>query len=63
MANIEFLPVCSNCKNIILTEVDFDFQNSVIYPPICPVCKEPLYEIILHTKLPFQVDTSVSTYI
>lgn len=60
MANIEFLPVCSNCKNIILTEVDFDFQNSVIYPSICPRCKEPLCRITIPTKLPFQVDTSVS---
>ena len=69
MAEIRFLPVCSNCNRIIYETVDFSppdlsyFENNIKYitelqryisPNICPYCGEYFNRIVMPTELPFE---------
>lgn len=63
MAEINFLPICSNCFNIILQEVDYKeddgdtfiklLKTYSITPSSCPYCEKPFTKITIPTKLPF----------
>lgn len=69
MADIEFLPVCSNCGQIIYEIIDIEysdeiddcrpnknkylFKESYIMPFMCPYCKHQFTGIIAPSKLPF----------
>ena len=64
MAEINFLPVCSNCKKVILTEVGIayvdDFvpnhylheRRQQVYPYHCPYCHEKFDLITLPKTIP-----------
>ena len=68
-ADIIFLPVCSNCGEVIKDEIDFKktddpipyidnkiyvpFERPSIYPAMCPKCKAFFNSIIINYKLPF----------
>ena len=66
MAEINFLPVCMNCYNIILREVNYEedvcetiniikpTKTYSITPPSCPYCGKLFTKITIPTKLPFQ---------
>ena len=66
MAEIQFRPICSNCKQIIYDKIDFGYDEDAVcdkvkYPhnywmtPIeCPNCGELFEMIIMPRNLPFQ---------
>lgn len=69
MAEIRFLPVCSNCNRIIYETIDFEaapyFGNKIKYiaaiPPYispndCPYCGEHFERVFMATELPFEPD-------
>lgn len=66
MANIVFLPVCSDCNAIIFDEVDYRREllerfdstiiNQVITPYKCPVCGKLFNKIVMPTKLSISTD-------
>ena len=68
MAEINFLPVCSNCKKIILEEVNIEYidvwslneklesREPIVYPRICPYCRAYFDCITIPRTLPFKVN-------
>lgn len=68
MAEINFVPVCSNCKKIITTTIDYTIDDENEYttknnylikqyqikPYRCPYCGEHFEIITMPTKLPFE---------
>ena len=52
MAEINFLPVCSNCKNIIYGRIDYEEEHKHIYPVACPYCGS-LFETLSIPYIPF----------
>ena len=68
MAEINFLPVCSNCKKVILVEVNVEYvdvwslneklasKEPIIYPGICPYCGAYFDSITIPGTLPFKVN-------
>lgn len=65
MAEINFLPVCSNCNKVIHGEIDYEEIDTMdirlfihkhweITPRICPYCGEFFETITMPTKLPFR---------
>ena len=71
-ATIRFMPVCSNCKKILLEIINVDtFYNEIadknvlylrhtITPPICPYCKTPFNSVTMPTKLPYDNTLKIS---
>ena len=72
MAEINFLPVCSNCHRVLYDReigVETDIINNEIEPlPMkipysritpwkCRYCGEPFETVTMPTKLPFRVST------
>lgn len=67
MAEINFLPVCSNCRTILDDQL-IDLAENVtlhgqpayavkdysIVPRFCPKCREYFSSITMPTKIPFQ---------
>ena len=69
MAEIRFLPVCSNCKRIITEEVCieeiarsgthiFNFYERQIFPPKCKQCGANFDAIAILSQLPFRLNES-----
>lgn len=68
MAEINFLPVCSNCKKVILVEVNVEYvdvwslneklanKEPIINPGICPYCRAYFDSITIPRTLPFKVN-------
>ena len=60
MAEINFLPVCSNCKQIIHETIDYEehadtYPSYTITPGVCPHCGERFDSITMPRRLPFKV--------
>lgn len=68
MAEIYFLPVCTNCRTILddqyisveeeitkipVQEQVFGLKRCYIHPIMCPECHEPFTAISMPSKLPF----------
>ena len=72
LATIQFMPVCSNCKKILLETINVDsFYEEVtdknalyirytITPPMCPYCKTHFNSITMPTKLPYDNTLKIS---
>lgn len=52
MAEINFLPVCSNCKKIIYGRIDYEKEEGRIYPVACPYCSS-LFKTLSIPYIPF----------
>ena len=58
MAEIKFLPVCSNCGKIIYQKIDYqhpDLFRHEFTPAHCPHCWAMIESIMMPTRLPFDV--------
>lgn len=66
MANIDFQPVCSHCRNVIwnvevAVDVTLDAHVSII-PSVCPHCGEPFEQVTMPTGLPYKAPALELSY-